>query len=110
MKRILIIGATSKIAEHCARIWATKGDELYLVARNAARLKTIVADLKVRGASEVAAYCSDLNDMDRHDELLDAAERGMSGVDAVLIAHGTLSNQKSCENSQTKFRLATEKL
>ena len=99
MKRILIIGATSTIAEHCARIWAIRGDELYLIARNATRLQTIVADLKVRGASEVTAYCSDLNDMDRHDELLDAAESGMNGVDVVLIAHGTLSNQKSCENS-----------
>jgi decaprenylphospho-beta-D-erythro-pentofuranosid-2-ulose 2-reductase len=99
MKRILIIGATSSIAEHCARIWAARGDDLYLVARNEAHVQTIAADLKVRGASSVAINCVDLNEMDRHVELLDAAENAMGGVDVVLIAHGTLSNQASCELS-----------
>ena len=28
MKRVLIIGATSAIAEQCARIWATRGDRI----------------------------------------------------------------------------------
>ena len=99
MKKILIIGATSGIAEHCTRIWAARGDELYLVARNQERVQTIAADLRVRGAAQVATYCTDVNDMDRHGELLDAADIAMSGIDIVLIAHGTLSNQKSCEQS-----------
>ncbi|MDA9281266.1 SDR family oxidoreductase [Pseudomonadales bacterium] len=112
MKKVLIIGVTSSIAEHCARIWAARGDELYLVARNEAHVQTIAADLKVRGASEVAAYCADLNDIDRHVELLDAAENAMSGVDIVLIAHGTLSNQKSCEKSvdETLYEIQTNAL
>jgi decaprenylphospho-beta-D-erythro-pentofuranosid-2-ulose 2-reductase len=99
MKKVLIIGATSSIAEHCAMIWAARGDELYLVARNEAHVQTIAADLKVRGASSVAINCVDLNEMDRHVALLDAAENAMSGVDIVLVAHGTLSNQKMCEKS-----------
>ena len=99
MKKILIIGATSAIAEHCARIWAVKGDAMHLVARNEQHVQTIAADLKVRGASEVSTYCSDLNDMDRHEALLDAAENELGSVDIVLIAHGTLSNQKKCEGS-----------
>lgn len=99
MKRVLIIGATSSIAEHCARIWATRGFELYLVARNETRLQAIAADLKVRGACSVAISCVDLNDFGRHDELLAASENTMGGVDIVLIAHGTLSDQRSCEHS-----------
>jgi decaprenylphospho-beta-D-erythro-pentofuranosid-2-ulose 2-reductase len=99
MKKILIIGATSAIAEHCARIWAARGDELYLVSRNESHMRTIAIDLKVRGASEMATYCVDLNDKDRHVEFLDAAENAMGDVDVVLIAHGTLPNQKSCELS-----------
>jgi len=39
----------------------------------------------------------DLNDMGSHAAMLDAAEAAMGGVDTVLIAHGTLSNQKACE-------------
>ena len=48
MKRILVFGATSAIAEHCARIWATRGDALYLVARNEERLQSIAADLRIK--------------------------------------------------------------
>ena len=99
MKRILIIGATSTIAEHCARIWATKGYAMHLVGRSEKRVQTIAADLKVRGASEVTTFCSDLNDMDKHEELLNLADNALGSVDIVLIAHGTLSNQKECELS-----------
>ena len=99
MKRILIIGATSAIAEHCARIWAARGDALHLVARNEQHVQVIASDLKVRGASEVTTYVTDLNNMDKHEELLDVADAALGGVDIVLIAHGTLSNQKSCELS-----------
>jgi len=99
MKKILIIGATSVIAEHCARVWATRGDKLYLVARNEERVQTIAADLEVRGAIQVAANCLNLNEVKRHAALLDEAENAMNGIDVVLIAHGTLSNQKSCEQS-----------
>ena len=90
MKNILIIGATSAIAEHCARIWAARGDALHLVARNEQHVQTIAADLEVRGASKVTTYCTDLNDMDKHEELLNSADDALSSVDIVLIAHGTL--------------------
>jgi len=99
MKRILIIGSTSAIAEHCARIWAARGDALHLVARNEQHVQVIASDLNVRGASEVTTYCIDLNDTDRHEELLNVADASLKGIDIVLIAHGTLSNQKSCELS-----------
>ena len=99
MKRILIIGATSAIAEHCARIWATRGDALHLVARNEQHVLVLASDLKVRGASAVTTYCLDLNNVGRHEELLNIADDALGGVDIVLIAHGTLSNQKSCELS-----------
>jgi decaprenylphospho-beta-D-erythro-pentofuranosid-2-ulose 2-reductase len=97
--KILVIGATSAIAEHCARIWAARGDGLYLVARNEESLKTIAADLRVRGAKETQSHYMDLNEMDGHAAMLDAAEAAMGGIDTVLIAHGTLSNQKACEQS-----------
>jgi short-subunit dehydrogenase len=99
VKKILVIGANSAIAEHCLRIWADRGDALYLVARNEACLSVTAADLKVRGAAQADTYCTDLNDMDYHTALLDAAEAAMGGLDTVLIAHGTLSNQKTCEQS-----------
>jgi decaprenylphospho-beta-D-erythro-pentofuranosid-2-ulose 2-reductase len=41
----------------------------------------------------------DLNNTERHIAMLDAADEAMAGIDTVLIAHGTLSNQKACEKS-----------
>jgi len=99
MSRILIIGATSVIAEHCARVWAGRGDACYLVARCEERLTAIAADLRVRGAAQVNTYCMDLNNLPNHTTMLEAAEMTLGEIDAVLIAHGTLPDQKRCEQS-----------
>lgn len=99
MKKILVIGATSAIAEHCARIWAAEGDAMCLVGRNEQHVQTIANDLTVRGASNVSTYCIDLNEMDKHEDILNAADDALGGVEVVLIAHGTLSNQKQSELS-----------
>jgi len=99
MRKVLIIGATSAIAEATARLFAVRGDELFLVARNPIRLEAIQKDLEIRGAHEVATAMLDINDLNRHAEVLDAAWSAMHEVDVVLIAHGTLPDQKACENS-----------
>ncbi len=99
MKKILIIGVTSAIAEATARIWAQRGDELFLVARNQERLSVITEDLKVRGSSGVNSYSMDANNFDQHSSMLDKAFKVLGVIDIVLIAHGTLSNQKECEHS-----------
>jgi decaprenylphospho-beta-D-erythro-pentofuranosid-2-ulose 2-reductase len=99
VKSILIIGATSAIAEHCARIWAARGDQLFLVARNKERLEAIATDLQVRGGPKVSTHSMDVNDFARHTAMLDQAEAELNGIDTVLIAHGTLSNQKLCEQN-----------
>ena len=97
MKKILIIGATSAIAEACARLWSAKGQHLYLLARNAERLSAIAADMKIRGAQSAHFAVLDVNDLSQHAAVLDAAAAVLGGIDIVLIAHGTLGNQKACE-------------
>jgi hypothetical protein len=99
LKKILIIGASSSIAEHCARLFAARGDSLYLVARNQEKLNSLQKDLSVRGAFKVLTYVMDANDCKSHSKMLDNAEVTLDGIDTVLIAHGTLSNQKKCEQN-----------
>ena len=99
MRKILIIGATSAIAEATARILATRGDALYLVARNQARLAAIASDLSVRGSPRVSSEVLDANDVAGHEAMLARAEAFLGGYDTVLVAHGTLSDQKACEAS-----------
>ncbi len=112
MKKILVIGATSAIAEHCARIWACRGDALYLVARNEERLRAITLDLKVRGAAQVHSNCICLNDIKSHSSILDAAEAAMGSIETILIAYGTLSDQSACEKSveETLLEIKTNAL
>lgn len=59
--RVLILGATSAIAQAAARIWAARSDDLVLVGRNADHLQMIAADLRVRGADSVELSVQDLN-------------------------------------------------
>jgi decaprenylphospho-beta-D-erythro-pentofuranosid-2-ulose 2-reductase len=97
MLRILIIGATSAIAEATARRYAKHGARFFLCARNAERLNALAADLAVRGASNVITEIMDANDFNQHEVVIDKAIAEIQGVDIALIAHGTLDNQQTCE-------------
>lgn len=99
MRKILIVGASSAIAEATARIWAQNGDYLFLAGRDAEKLAAIAADLQVRGCPKIGVYTLDINNIDAHIPLLDTAEQAMDGLDTVLIAHGSLSDQDACQQS-----------
>ncbi len=99
MRKVLIVGATSAIAEAVARLLAAQGDLLYLVGRRAETLEAIAADLRVRGAARVQTEVMDANAIERHAALLDNADVALGGLDTVLIAHGTLSDQAACQQS-----------
>lgn len=108
LQRIVIIGATSSIAEHCARLWvAGRSVALTLVGRDASRLERVAADLRVRGSGAVIdVRGADLIDPQAIRTLVDAIVRdGMP--DQVLIAHGSLPDQAAC---QRDLGAATEAL
>jgi short-subunit dehydrogenase len=97
MQNTLIIGATSAIAEATARLFANRGDSLFLLARDRERLAAISQDLKVRGAARVECSDLDLGELSAHKALIDSAFDSLGAVDNVLIAHGTLPDQQACE-------------
>jgi decaprenylphospho-beta-D-erythro-pentofuranosid-2-ulose 2-reductase len=94
-RNILIIGATSAIAEATARLWAAEGARLYLIARNPAKLALACADLAVRGA-QVESAVLDVDDLAQQAPILEAAFAALGRIDAVLIACGTLPDQTAC--------------
>lgn len=96
MSNILIFGATSRIAEMTARLFAARGDTLYLVARHEARLRAVAADLQLRGAARVEARPFEATDFSRQEAIVEDAWRSLGTVDVVLIAHGSLTDQKAC--------------
>ena len=96
-RKILVLGATSGIAEATCRIWASQGASLFLVARNAERLAAVAADLKIRGAGFVDTAVADLDDTDKHPALLAHAVNSLTGMDIAYLAHGVLGDQGDAE-------------
>jgi short-subunit dehydrogenase len=96
--RIVVIGATSAIAEHCCRLWvAREACDLVLVARNAAKAGRVAEDLRVRSpASTITVVETDFLDTKAIGRL--AGETAGQPIDIVLIAHGMLPGQDPCEN------------
>jgi len=87
MERVLVLGATSAIAQQVARLYAARRASLFLVARNRERLSAVADDLRVRGAS-VETAVADLDDSAVHGELFARA----APLDIVLLAHGVLGD------------------
>jgi len=98
IQRIVIIGASSAIAEHCARCWVKVSPvDLTLVGRDSLKLERISADLKVRAPqSNIRSLTASFIEPDEIERLVqDIYAQGM--VDIVLIAHGSLPDQSACQ-------------
>ncbi len=99
MSNILILGATSAIAKQTTRLFAADEHNLYLVARNEEKLSSIKQDMLVRGATDVHYESLDIADDKQHEDLIQRATEAMGSIDTVLIAYGTLGDQKQCEEN-----------
>lgn len=96
--RVLVVGATSAIAQAAARLWAQQGHALFLLARDEARLSLVAADLRARGASSVAHAAFEACAFQDHPRAVGDAVAALGGsVDIALVAHGSLPDQASCE-------------
>lgn len=99
MRSLIVLGATSKIAQEVARLAAGNGCGLLLVARKQERLEAVAGDLLARGASRVQWIASDLADLSQHAELWTQIKEKLPQIDAVLLAYGSLGDQKRAEDS-----------
>jgi decaprenylphospho-beta-D-erythro-pentofuranosid-2-ulose 2-reductase len=89
--KVLVLGATSAIAQAAARVWAKRGAELFLVARNGARLSAVAEDLTARGA-KVLTLAQDLDDASLHEGLVENALMALGEPDVVLLAQGVMGD------------------
>ncbi len=105
MNRILIIGATSAIANACAREWQRSGDcQFVLTGRNMDKLTAIQSDLRIRGASLVEILEFDINNINRHEEIITKSVGWLGQLDRILMAPGLLPNQQRCQEDSTYAR------
>lgn len=103
MKKILIVGATSAIAQEVSKIYAREKSELILWGRNAQMLEVISQDLKVHGASATSVIAHDLNDLSTHKSHISNIWQQHGKIDLVLLAHGILGNQRKAEEDLTEL-------
>ena len=103
MKKVLIVGATSGIAQALAGQLAQAGASLYLLGRSAPKLELVAAELKTR--YDVRAHLATINfdDFTAHQPAIERAAGQLEGLDTVIVCHGSLGDQKACEKD---YRLA----
>jgi short-subunit dehydrogenase len=100
-RRVLVLGATSAIAEAYARRCAARGMALTLVGRRADALAAIAADLTARGAAAADVCVADLDDVGRAEA--DFARMLQPGApDEVLLAYGVLGDQATAQADSTE--------
>ncbi|MDQ8935162.1 SDR family NAD(P)-dependent oxidoreductase [Acinetobacter rudis] len=98
--KILIIGATSTIAEHCARQWLKQQPcEIILCSRNLEKLQRVSQDLKVR-YPEAELHLKTLNFLDavEIEQYINTLYQHHT-IDIALIAHGVLPDQEKCQTN-----------
>ncbi len=108
LHKIIIIGATSAIAQHCARHWVARPCRIHLVGRNERRLQATADDLQVRSPqSEVTLETLDFLDAAAIARSVAKFAHG-APIDTALIAHGDLPEQGVCQENLESCHAALE--
>jgi short-subunit dehydrogenase len=108
MKKLLIVGATSAIAEQCARLWAAAPVELVLLGRDTEQLQNIAQDLQLRSPKSVVRWQqADFLDCLAIQQTIDNIVAA-GAIDIALIAHGSLPDQSTCQTDLRQCRDALE--
>lgn len=91
-KKIVVVGATSDVAQALVRKYAAVGAELCLVGRHPGHLDTLAKDALVRGAAACSTVALDLVHYADHENAVEAVWRNLKDVDLCVMAHGLLGN------------------
>jgi short-subunit dehydrogenase len=96
--RIVVVGASSSIAEHCLRLWLARAPaDIVLIGRDETRLAMVADDLRVRSpASRFGMRTVDFGDAVAIATLV-ASLSSEGPIDVALIAHGTLPDQREAQ-------------
>jgi len=93
--KVAVVGATRGMGRAVARRLAERGDALFLLGRDAAEMALSALDLEARGAPARVSHARlDLGQPAGFPEALDAADRALSGVDALVVTGGLFARQE----------------
>ena len=100
-RKILILGATSAIAQAIARKFAEADTQFFLAARDADKLAAVATDLRERTGCKTEQWTGDLADTDLHADLLRQAADTLGEFDLALVAYGVLPDQATVQDDAT---------
>lgn len=98
MKKVVIYGATSAIAQSIAEIYAIEKAELLLIALEEDKLISIKRNLEVKYNVIVNTLTHNAFNLDTIQETIHKAIDIIGFMDVFIVAHGILPDQKRAEN------------
>jgi hypothetical protein len=93
-REVVVVGATSAVAQSAIRLWAARGATLALVGRNQDALDRVAADARMRGAASASTHAGDLADLVFIESLCATTTPAVA-----LVAHGSLTDSAHAETS-----------
>lgn len=100
---VLILGATSRIAQQVGHRYAEEGHAVYVTARSAADAEVIAADIAIRHEVPTGFGTFDALDMLSHRRFIAEVEEALGPIEVALVAFGEMGDQ---EESQLDFAKA----
>ncbi len=99
--KVVFLGATRGMGLALARRMVERGDELYLLGRDAEALERAARDLEVRGGRKVTYGLCDLDgEAAAFSGILDAAEEVLAGFDTVVVTAAVFDTQERFEEDR----------
>lgn len=93
--KVAFVGATRGMGRALARALAERGDSVFLLGRDAAELALSARDLEARGPRAPVGHAPlDLGRPAGFTAALDAADRGLGGLDALVVTGGAFGRQE----------------
>jgi len=94
---VLILGATSRIAQSLAHRYAENGQSIFVAARDADEAAAVAADVRVRTQGVCASGRFDATDFDGHAAFLESVIASVGPIEVAVLAFGDMGDQKASE-------------
>lgn len=91
MKKILIVGATSRMALELARMYAAEGAHMVLAGVEADEQERVAADVRVGNDGEVYTADFDVTQLQNHRDFLDQVIMQLGGLDGLVLFCGSMA-------------------
>ena len=101
-KSILVLGATSSLAQKIGLAVCDPGDQVVLAARNEVELEIVAANLSARRNVDVTRTVFDAIQFDRHLDFAEEVVKAIGVPDVVIIATGALGDQVAVRSDARK--------